>query len=118
MRRLCLPILLIATGCVLSGCAEYRARVQARMAAQQEAINQADDAQCRQYGAVPGSDGYTACRMNLANNHRADEAARQQAYQNMIVQGAQMMQPPPAPPPPQTDEHVCIAPNNVYYRCP
>ena len=51
--------------------AQQAANAQAA-AMQQQAINDVDDAQCRSYGAKPGSDAYVACRMNLAN-------ARQQA---------------------------------------
>jgi hypothetical protein len=111
----CLPIALMVTGCgIIPG---YRERLDAALAAQQAAIDNADDAQCRQYGARPGSDGYVACRMNLANNRQAADAARQQAWADVTQSGLAMAARPPAPQPAPPADHVCIAPNNTYYRC-
>lgn len=75
-----LPIALLL---LLTSCADFQARMAAQQAAnaqaaavRQQAINDADDAQCSSYGAKPGSDAYVACRMNLANNRQqAAEAA-------------------------------------------
>lgn len=71
----------------LTSCADFQARMAAQQAAnaqaatmQQQAINDADDAQCRSYGAKPGSDAYVACRMNLANTRQqAAKAASDRA---------------------------------------
>jgi hypothetical protein len=54
----------------LTSCADFQARMAEQRAAQQQAINDGDDAQCRSYGATPGSDDYVACRMNLTNNRQ------------------------------------------------
>jgi hypothetical protein len=49
---------------------------------------EADDAQCRSYGARPGTDAYIGCRTNLAAAKRqadaVDDAATVQAIQNSI----------------------------------
>jgi hypothetical protein len=57
-----------------------QARAAARAEAQRQAINAQDDQTCRGYGVQPGSDGYVACRMNIANNRS------QQQQVNAIVQ--------------------------------
>jgi hypothetical protein len=117
MRMLWLPIFLVVAGCALSP--EYRARYQAQVAARQEAIDQADDAHCRFLGTLPGSTAYVYCREATANNRQAADEAQRQAWLGVAQSGFQMMAtPPPAPQPPPSDDHVCIAPNNTYYRCP
>jgi hypothetical protein len=114
MLRICAVTLLCFS---LTGCAQYQARLQAQQAAQRQALDDADDAQCRQYGATPGSDAYVGCRMNIANNRQvADDAFRQQSLQNFANAAAQIGARPPTPQP-ATDDHVCIAANNTYYRC-
>jgi hypothetical protein len=40
-----------------------------------DATNAADDAQCRNYGAVPGTQTYTECRMIIAMRRQDIEAA-------------------------------------------
>jgi hypothetical protein len=113
---LCIPILTVVAGCALSP--EYRARMQAQAAAQQQAQDDADDAHCRSLGAIPGSTAYVYCREATANNRQVAEAARQQAALDMMAQGFQMMAtPPPAPQLPPSNDHVCVAPNNTLYRC-
>ena len=80
---------------VLTGCAEYQARLAAQRAAQQQAIDQADDATCRSYGAVPGSEVYVACRMNIANNRQTASVIasvqQQQNSQAMMAAGAAIL---------------------------
>jgi hypothetical protein len=80
---------------LLTGCADYQAKLAAQRAAQQQAIDQADDATCRSYGAVPGSEVYVACRMNIANNrHTAGVIAgiqQQQNSQAMMATGAAIL---------------------------
>jgi len=41
---------------------EWKPQRQAKIAAE----NAADDAQCRNYGAAPGTEAYTECRMMIA----------------------------------------------------
>lgn len=114
---------LLATLLVLTGCGivpGYRERFEAAKAAQQARIEGADDAQCQGYSANPGSDAYVACRMNLSNQRRADEAAEREAWNGVAQAGLKMMERPPPPPPPDLtpNNHVCVAPNNAIYRCP
>ena len=90
MRSIALVCLIL----VLSGCAS-RETVLARRAAQQAEISAADDSQCREYGAQPGTKPYIDCRMSL-NSIRAQsdamrEAQRQEAYRQMMITGAGMM---------------------------
>jgi hypothetical protein len=111
----CLPILLFMTGCgVVPG---YRERFDAARIAQQQAINDADDARCRQYGAKPGSDAYIACRMNAANSQEAADEAQREAWLGVAQTGAAMMATQPPVPLPPSQDHVCIAANNTFYRC-
>jgi hypothetical protein len=61
------------------GLAERHSVNQAQQAQAQAAANAAsDDAQCRSYGAEPGSPSYIQCRMNL-DNQRAQVAASDRA---------------------------------------
>ena len=117
MLRLCAlaVIVLMVTGCgVIPG---YQERFEAARAAQQARIDNADDDQCRRYGALPGTGAYVACRMNIANNRQAADEAQRQAWLGVAQAGVQVMQPPPDPSPPPQQDHVCIAANNTYYRC-
>ncbi|MEW6318149.1 MAG: hypothetical protein AB1670_17405 [Pseudomonadota bacterium] len=80
--------ILIAMGIslVLAGCANYQAQLA-------EQVASAADAQCRSYGAQPGSPAYIQCRMNI-DNQRANERSAALARLN--------------PPPPQTvNVNVC-----------
>ena len=110
-----LPIFLSVAGCgLIPG---YRERFEAARQAQQQAINDADDSQCRQYGAKPGSDAYVACRMNLNNNRQAADEAQREAWLGVAQAGSKMMTASPSAPQPPSEDHVCIAPNNTLYRC-
>lgn len=62
----------------LVGCAEYEARQQAERQQQAFAIAASDDAQCRAYGAQPGTPTYVQCRMNISNQ-RANVDANDRA---------------------------------------
>jgi hypothetical protein len=79
----------------LSGCAEYRARMQAQRDAQPAAQNVSDDRQCRDYGAQPGTQPYFDCRMSLnvmrTQTEAMREAQRQEGYRQMVVTGTQLM---------------------------
>jgi hypothetical protein len=109
LALLCASVLLVVAGCALS---------PEHIAAQREANNAADDAQCRQYGAAPGSDAYVACRTNAANNRLAAALALRQAGTDVMQQGFQTMAtPPPSAQPAPPADHVCIAANNTFYRC-
>jgi hypothetical protein len=66
----------------LSSCA----RMAANQAAEQQAMDQADDARCRSYGALPGSNGYLACRMNIANGRQAAQIASDASYDDLANQ--------------------------------
>jgi hypothetical protein len=104
----------------MPGCAQYQARLQAAQAAQQQAIDDADDAQCRQYNNERHADPdkYLACRQNLTLNRQAASQAQQQASLALMQTGFQMMATPPRPAPqPPPEDHICIAPNNTFYRC-
>jgi hypothetical protein len=71
-------IVSMVAGCgVIPG---YQERFEAARAAQQARIDNADDGQCRRYGALPGTDAYVACRMNIANNRQAADEAQRQAW--------------------------------------
>jgi hypothetical protein len=69
------------------GTAGYSQQQQAQ--AQTAAVAANDDAQCKSYGAVPGSQDYIQCRMNR-DNQRAQMRA---AVASQLV--GQMMAPPP-----------------------
>jgi hypothetical protein len=62
--RLVRVILISCLSLPALGCAQYE---QQRAAEEARAIAANDDAQCRSYGATPGSEAYVACRMNLDN---------------------------------------------------
>lgn len=88
---------LLACG-LLAGCAAVAERQAAQAAAQKAAMDAADDQQCRDYGARPGSDPYIACRMNIANQRTQIAAAgtlaapaQQANNQRAMEQGARMM---------------------------
>jgi hypothetical protein len=78
MKRLaCVLCLLVLTGCVNQAqvAAQQEAQRQAQEA-QRQALMRQDDQTCRSYSALPGTDQYVNCRMNLTNNRaRAAEAA-------------------------------------------
>lgn len=88
MRAVILVSAIALTGCGLSP--EYQARIQAQRAAEQAAIEQAEDATCRGYGTQRGSEAYVACRINLANNRQVTEsiAAINQERQSEALLGA------------------------------
>ena len=92
MHKLVAVLLLISLG----GCAEYRARVEARQAAARAAQEQADDTTCRGYGVAPGSEPYVACRMNLANTRAQQQALEAELHQrrseSLMATGVAIMQ--------------------------
>ena len=53
-----------------------------------DSVAEADDAQCRSYGAKPGTDAYILCRTNRAAAKRQadaiDDAATEQAIQSSV----------------------------------
>jgi hypothetical protein len=59
---------IIALAGAVAGCAEYEQQQAAAQAA-------SDDAQCRSYGAAPGSQAYIQCRMNIDNQRAQMRAA-------------------------------------------
>jgi hypothetical protein len=67
----------------LSGCAEYRARMQAQRDAQAAMQNAAEDTQCRNYGAQPGTPRYYDCRMTL-NSMRVQTEQLREAEQEAM----------------------------------
>jgi hypothetical protein len=72
--------------------------VQAERDAQQaQAIAANDDAQCRSYGAAPGSQTYIQCRMNLDNQRAQIRAAL----------ASQLIGRMTAPPPQTVNVNVC-----------
>ena|SRR5581483_1556888 len=90
---------------MLTGCAAYEQRQREQAAAEAAAVAANDDAQCRFYGAAPGSQAYIQCRMNL-DNQRAQMRA---AVASALV--GRMMTPPPQP---QTyNVNICNVPGQV-----
>jgi hypothetical protein len=79
----------------LSGCANFQARMEAQRQAKIAAKNADDDAQCRNYGAMPGTQTYTGCRMMIAMQRKDIEAARdlqiQQNGATMMMTGAAIL---------------------------
>jgi hypothetical protein len=65
----------LAIGLMLGSCAEYQARRQQAEFEEAQAIAANEDAQCRSYGAVPGSQAYIQCRMNFDNQRAQMRAA-------------------------------------------
>lgn len=47
------------------------------------ALDQADDAQCRSYGAAPGTPPYIACRTNIASTRQTAAAMSDAADQDL-----------------------------------
>jgi outer membrane biogenesis lipoprotein LolB len=77
--RLLKGVLIVTALCaavLLSGCADFQARMEAQRQAKVAAENADDDAQCRNYGAMPGTHAYTQCRMMIAMQRKDIEAAR------------------------------------------
>jgi len=94
-----LRLWLVVTCLMLAGCGlspEWQARMAAQRAAQQEATDRSDDATCRGYGVQPGSQGYLACRMNIANNRataaQVDAVNQQRQSEAMMATGAALLQ--------------------------
>jgi hypothetical protein len=97
--------LMVACIATLAGCAEYEARRQQEQMAKAQAVTANDDAQCRSYGAAPGSQSYIQCRMNIDNQR----AQMRTALAAQVV--GRMMTPPPQP---QTlNVNVCNVPGQV-----
>jgi hypothetical protein len=57
------------------GTAGYRQEDEGELQAQAAAVAANDDAQCRSYGATPGSPAYIQCRMNIDNQRAQMRAA-------------------------------------------
>lgn len=66
-------IVAISALTIVTGCAEYQERQRQEAIANQPAPPD-HDAQCRSFGAVPGTPTYVQCRMQL---QQQDEARRQ-----------------------------------------
>jgi hypothetical protein len=65
MQRLGQLALASALGVTLCSCAQQQARMAAQPQAQITATNGQADAQCRSYGATPGTPAYNECRANV-----------------------------------------------------
>lgn len=59
-----------------------------------QVLAQQDDGQCRSYGASPGSDAYTQCRMMIAQQRETRHESRRRG----MLAAAIAMQPPPSRP--------------------
>lgn len=66
LRQCCILATLL-----LASCGQLEAQRQAQQAEAMQAQAAADDAQCRAYGAAPGTPIYIQCRMNLDNQRAA-----------------------------------------------
>jgi hypothetical protein len=71
---------LLSVGVLLAGCStqhqvsEAEARdLVVKNAQRAAAQDKADDAQCRSYGTLPGSDAYTKCRSILTKGRSDDD---------------------------------------------
>lgn len=98
IRRVLFCVLAFA----LCGCAEWKARQQAQRDALVARWNAEDDAKCKSYGAVPGSDAYVHCRTQLdASRSQAAlaEDAQIQAQGNALQQAGRSLQSINPPPP-------------------
>jgi outer membrane biogenesis lipoprotein LolB len=67
-------VLVVVALTALAGCAEYEAQQRQQAQAQSAAIAANEDAQCRSYGAQPGSPAYIQCRMNFSNQRAQVDA--------------------------------------------
>ncbi|WP_415770318.1 hypothetical protein [Pseudomonas sp. LB3P38] len=72
------------------------------LAAAKELQSSKDDAQCRSYGAAPGSDAYVNCRVQLDKTAtgqlaQAENERRQRIVQMLNSQSQQYQQPLPQP---------------------
>jgi hypothetical protein len=82
---------------------DRQANAQAQAQANATAIASNDDAQCRSYGAEPGSPSYIQCRMNLDNQR----AANKRAAISAILANRPTPQPYYLPQPPQSRTTTC-----------
>ncbi|MBS7698607.1 hypothetical protein [Chelatococcus sp. YT9] len=72
--------ILLMTCAAIAGCGlnpEYRARQQAAATAK---VDAQDDAACRRYGAVPGTDAYINCRVQVSSTREVTNAQYGAAY--------------------------------------
>lgn len=67
--------LLLTIALVLASC-NTGPRGQGELFMSDTQIRAKDDAECRSYGAIPGSNAYVACRMNLQNSRTAQQNTR------------------------------------------
>jgi flagellar basal body-associated protein FliL len=76
-------VLAVIAAVELASCANSEAAKRAAAQAAFQAEIKADDAECQNYSAKPGSDAYVQCRLAIdvrkGNAQAAAEAARQQA---------------------------------------
>jgi hypothetical protein len=95
-----------AMAITLSGCAEYQEQRAAEQAARAQAIADSEDAQCRSYGAQPGSPAYVQCRMNFDNQR----AQMQTAIASQLLSRSMA---PPVQQPQTLNVNVCNQPGQV-----
>jgi hypothetical protein len=92
LRRIVSPTLLVVAVLLqgsLLGCANPE-RDQERLAAEQAALNDHDDAECRTAGAAPGTARYEDCRRSLIQKRAENEAIqekRREAFQQTTGAG-------------------------------
>jgi hypothetical protein len=77
MKRL---LALMAVATALGGCVS-----------DSEYFAQADDGDCRSYGAHPGSQAYFQCRMIKSEQHSLETAEKNRAADELMVEGLKMM---------------------------
>jgi hypothetical protein len=78
---------------LLASCASPAERAK-RQEQERAQIDKLDDAQCRSYGAAPGSDGYVSCRLMLQSQRQDNARIQQQQSMQMMQQGLKMLSPP------------------------
>jgi hypothetical protein len=71
------PVMACLAFLTLAGCANH--------GPVRDIVAEADDAQCRSYGARPGTDAYIACRTNIAAARRQAEAVDDAATDQLVT---------------------------------
>jgi hypothetical protein len=116
---------IIAIAGILSGCSRdfwlspkgedllFPGERQQRLEAEARALAAQEDAQCRSYGAKPGSQEYVQCRMSLKQQDEARRLAVIRAVARNPPMAAAPQVPPPPPAPNRSINCTSIANGNI-----
>lgn len=66
---------------LLSNCSHFRENLEHQRQADMQRIITEDDAVCRSYGAIRGTQPYIVCRMQLQQQHANSDAQDKATYQ-------------------------------------